>query len=117
VLFAADRGWRRRTRSGCVQPLRRIKALISYAYLHHLSLPHLKGFSIYEIDLEPLVSKYFDILVLVDFNYVVFGFAKPFRDFKIIDMEALLNDVSNLDWSEIFVPRKMDRVRSFLPPV
>jgi Reverse transcriptase (RNA-dependent DNA polymerase) len=27
---------------------------------------------------------------------------KYFRDFKNIDMEALLNDVSNLDWSEFF---------------
>jgi hypothetical protein len=141
--------------------------------------PNIDGFSIYGTELEPLISKYSDILVLGDFNHdilkrdnrtmkfledlnnlnlqvysnyptnyqgqpscidlfltnrpesvrvfsqidlpgistthdLIYGsyslpavpdpseLPKFFRDFKNIDMEALLNDVSNLDWHEFF---------------
>jgi retron-type reverse transcriptase len=141
--------------------------------------PNINGFSFYGTVLEPLVSKYPDILVLGDFNHdvikkenrvlkfledlknlnlhvhsnhptnfqgqpscidlfatnrpdciqlfsqidlpgiptthdLIYGsyllpsapdpadLPKFFRDFKNIDMDALLNDVSGLDWSEFF---------------
>jgi hypothetical protein len=141
--------------------------------------PSVNGFSFYGNELEPLVAKYSDILVLGDFNHdvlkkehrvlkfiedvknlnihihsnyptnfqgqpscidlfatnrpecvqlfnqidipgiptthdLIYGsyslprapdpmdLPKFFRDFKNINMEALLNDVSNLDWSEFF---------------
>jgi Reverse transcriptase (RNA-dependent DNA polymerase) len=141
--------------------------------------PNINGFSIYGTELEPLVSKYSDILVLGDFNHDVLkrdgrvvGFLedlknlnlhvhsssptnfqgqpscidlfvtnrpecvglfnqidlpgiptthdliygsyslpscpdpgdlpKFFRDYKNVDIEALMEDVSNLDWSNFF---------------
>lgn len=141
--------------------------------------PNINGFSFYGTELEPLVSKYTDILVLGDFNHdilknetrvvkfledlkslnlqvhnnfptnyqgqpscidllvtnrpdcvdlfnqidlsgiptthdLIYGsyslpnipdpseLPKFFRDYKNIDMEALLNDVKNLDWSGFF---------------
>jgi Reverse transcriptase (RNA-dependent DNA polymerase) len=141
--------------------------------------PNIDGFSIYGTELEPLVSKYSDVLVLGDFNHdvlrtenriskfvndlkdlnlhihsnfptnyqgqpscidlfatnqpecvelfnqidlpgiptthdLIYGsyslpsapdpsdLPKFFRDYKNIDMEALMNDVSCLDWSEFF---------------
>jgi Reverse transcriptase (RNA-dependent DNA polymerase) len=141
--------------------------------------PNINGFSVYGTELEPLVSKYSDILVLGDFNHdilksdnrstkfledlsnlnlqvhsnyptnyqgqpscidlfatnrpecvalfnqidlpgistthdLIYGsyslpsapdpldLPKFFRDYKNINMDALLNDVSNLDWHDFF---------------
>jgi hypothetical protein len=147
--------------------------------------PNVNGFSFYGSELEPLVSKYSDILVLGDFNHdilrgenrvrnflddlnnlnlhvhsnhptnfqgqpscidlfatnrpervqlftqidlpgiptthdLIYGsyslpsatdpmdLPKLFRDFKNINMEALLNDVSGIDWSEFFATQDVN---------
>jgi hypothetical protein len=83
--------------------------------------PNINGFSIFGTELEPLVSKYSDVLVLGDFNHdVVKGEGRVTRfleDLKNLDLHVYSNSPTNFQGQpsciDLFVTNRLECVNFF----